>query len=94
MNKIDREFKLASWAIDNKMTVYVIMAIILVGGMLSYYSMPRESFPEAVITEIYVSSVNPGNSAEDIEKFITEPLEEEFNDVAGITQISSTTFQD
>ena len=94
MNKIDREFKLASWAIDNKMTVYVIMAIILVGGMLSYYSMPRESFPEAVITEIYVSSVNPGNSAEDIEKFITEPLEEEFNDVAGITEISSTTFQD
>ncbi len=94
MNKIDREFKLASWAVDNKMTVYVIMAIILVGGLLSYYSMPRESFPEAVITEIYVSSVNPGNSAEDVEKFITEPLEEEFNDVAGITEISSTTFQD
>lgn len=94
MNKIDREFKLSSWAIDNKMTVYVVMAIVLIGGLMSYYSMPRESFPEIVETKIYVSSINPGNSAEDVEKFITEPLEEEFNDVAGITEITSTTFQD
>lgn len=94
MNKIDREFKLSSWAIDNKMTVYVIMAIILVGGLMSYYSMPRESLPEIVETKIYVSSVNPGNSAEDVEKFITEPLEQEFNNVAGIVEITSTTLQD
>ncbi|HET8886333.1 MAG TPA: efflux RND transporter permease subunit, partial [Salinimicrobium sp.] len=94
MNKIDREFKLASWAIDNKMTVYVIMAIVLIGGIMSYYSMPREAFPEIVETKIYVSSINPGNSAEDVEKFITEPLEEEFSDISGIAYISSTTLQD
>ncbi len=93
-NKIDKEFGIASWAIDNRMTVYVIIAIVMVGGLLSYYSMPRESFPEIIETKIYVSSVNPGNSAEDVEKFITEPLEQEFNNVAGINEISSTTFQD
>ncbi|CAM4065396.1 efflux RND transporter permease subunit [Gillisia limnaea] len=92
--KIDKEFGIASWAIDNRMTVYVIIAIVLVGGLLSYYSMPRESFPEIIETKIYVSSVNPGNSAEDVEKFITEPLEQEFNNVGGIVEISSTTFQD
>ncbi len=92
--KIDKEFKLSSWAIDNRMTVYVITAIILVGGLISYYSMPRESFPEIIETKIYVSSVNPGNSAEDVEKFITEPLEQEFNNVGGVKDISSTTFQD
>ncbi|HSP82325.1 MAG TPA: efflux RND transporter permease subunit, partial [Gillisia sp.] len=94
MNKIDKEFKISSWAIDNRMTVYVIVAIIMVGGLLSYYSMPRESFPEIIETKIYISSINPGNSAEDVEKFITEPLEEEFNNVAGIKEISSTTLQD
>ncbi|WP_424493023.1 efflux RND transporter permease subunit [Salinimicrobium sp. GXAS 041] len=92
--KIDKEFKLSSWAIDNKMTVYVIIAIIMIGGLMSYYSMPRESFPEVIETKIYVSSMNPGNSAEDVEKFITEPLEEEFNNIAGVSDISSTTFQD
>ena len=94
MNNLDKEFKLSSWAIDNKMTVYVIIAIIMLGGLLSYYGMPREAFPEIVETKIYISSVNPGNSAEDVEKFITEPLEEEFNDIAGVKEITSTTLQD
>ncbi|MEG9327225.1 efflux RND transporter permease subunit [Salinimicrobium catena] len=92
--KLDKDFKLSSWAIDNRMTVYVIIAIVLLGGLLSYYSMPRESFPEVVETKIYVSSVNPGNSAEDVEKFITEPLEEEFNNIGGVNEITSTTLQD
>ncbi len=92
--KLDKDFKLSSWAIDNKMTVYVIIAIIMIGGLMSYYAMPRESFPEVVETKIYVSSVNPGNSAEDVEKFITEPLEEEFNNIGGVNEITSTTLQD
>lgn len=92
--KLDKEFKLSSWAINNKMTVYVIIAIIMVGGLMSYYNMPRETFPEIIETKIYVSSVNPGNSAEDVEKFITEPLEEEFNDIGGVSEITSTTLQD
>ena len=92
--KLDKEFKLSSWAIGNKMTVYVIIAIIMIGGLMSYYNMPRESFPEVIETKIYVSSVNPGNSAEDVEKFITEPLEEEFNNIAGVKEITSNTLQD
>ncbi|MAZ25940.1 MAG: copper transporter [Cytophagaceae bacterium] len=89
-----KEFKISSWAIDSKMTVYVIMAIILFAGLAAYYTMPREDFPEIVETKIYVSSVNPGNAAEDVEKFITEPLEEEFNDIGGVKEITSTTVQD
>ncbi len=89
-----KEFSISSWAIDNKMTVYVVMAIILFLGAFAYYSMPREAFPEIIETKIYVSSVNPGNSAEDVEKFITEPLEQEFKDIAGVKEITSTTLQD
>jgi len=76
------------------MTVYVITAILLVGGLISYYSMPRESFPEIIETKIYVSSINPGNSAEDVEKLITKPLEEEFNNISGVTKITSNTLED
>ena len=89
-----KEFGISSWAIDNRMTVYVITAIILIAGLAAYYSMPREAFPEIIETKIYVSSVNPGNAAEDVEKFITEPLEEEFNDIGGVKEITSTTLQD
>src|SRR5690625_514781 len=75
------------------MTTYVIIAIILFMGFFAYYSMTREAIPEEVMTQIYVSSVNPGNSAEDVEKFITEPLEKEFNNVARVKKITSTTHQ-
>lgn len=92
--KIEKSFGISTWAINNKMTVYVITAIILVGGLISYYSMPRESFPEIIETKIYVSSINPGNSAEDVEKLITKPLEEEFNNISGITKITSNTLED
>lgn len=91
---IHKNFAIATWAINNKMTVYVITAIILIGGLISYYSMPRESFPEIIETKIYVSSINPGNSAEDVEKLITKPLEEEFNNISGVTKITSNTLED
>ena len=93
-NKINKEFAISTWAINNKMTVYVITAILLIGGLMSYYSMPRESFPEIIETKIYVSSINPGNSAEDVEKLITKPLEEEFNNISGVTKITSNTLED
>ena len=51
-NKINKEFAISTWAINNKMTVYVITAILLIGGLISYYAMPRESFPEIVETKI------------------------------------------
>ena len=50
-----KEFGISSWAINNKMTVYVMMALILVMGISSYFSMPRESFPEIKETKIYIS---------------------------------------
>jgi len=36
-----KEFILASWAIDHKTIVYVIMAIFLILGISSYFNMPR-----------------------------------------------------
>ncbi|QYJ69261.1 efflux RND transporter permease subunit [Flavobacterium litorale] len=92
--KIEKNFAISTWAINNKMTVYVITAILLLGGLLSYYSMPRENFPEIIETKIYVSSINPGNSAEDVEKLITKPLEEEFNNISGVMEITSNTLED
>ncbi len=92
--KIEKKFALSTWAINNKSTVYVITLIILIGGLLSYYAMPREAFPEIIETKIYVSSVYPGNAAEDVEKLVTKPLEEEFNNISGVTKITSNTLED
>jgi len=56
--------------------------------------MPRESFPEIKETKIYVSSIYPGNTAEDVEKLITDPLEEKLKTVSNVVEITSTSQED
>ena len=91
---INKEFRLSSWAINNKTTIYVMMLIILLSGISAYFSMPRENFPEIKETKIYVSSVFPGNTAEDIEKFITTPLEDKLKTLSNVVKINSTSQED
>ncbi len=84
---------ISNWAINNKATVLVITAIIFLAGINSYNSMPNESFPEVVMPEIFVTSIYPGNSALDMEKLVTRPLEKEINKISGVDKITSTSKQ-
>lgn len=92
--KLDKSFGLSTWSIKNKSTVYVITFIIFLGGLLSYISMPRENFPEVSVPTIFISSVYPGNSAEDVERFITDPIEDELKNISGISKVESSSLQD
>jgi multidrug efflux pump subunit AcrB len=92
--KVNKEFGLSSWAINNKTTMYVLMTVILFLGAGAYFSMPRESFPEIKETKIYISSIYPGNTAEDIEKLITDPIEDRLKTVSNVVEITSTSQED
>lgn len=92
--QVDKEFKLSSWAINNKTTIYVIMGLLFFYGISAYFSMARENFPEVKETKIYISSVFPGNTAEDIEKLITDPLEDKLKTVSNVVEVTSTSQED
>ncbi|WP_298884567.1 efflux RND transporter permease subunit [uncultured Polaribacter sp.] len=92
--QVDKEFKLSSWAIGNKTTIYVIMAVLFFYGISAYLSMARENFPEVKETKIYISTVYPGNTAEDIEKLITDPLEDKVKTVSNVVEVTSTSQED
>ena len=81
---------LSNWAINNKATVLVITAIIFLAGIKSYNSMPNEAFPEVVMPEIFITTIYPGNSALDMEKLVTRPIEKEINKISGVDKIIST----
>ncbi len=91
---IYKEFGFSSWAINNKTTMYVLILVIFYLGVAAFFDMPRESFPEVNETKIYVSSVFPGNTAEDIEKLITDPLEDRLKTVSNVVEITSTSQED
>ena len=90
----NKEFGLSSWAVDNPKIIYVMMSIILFMGISSYINLPRESFPEIKETKIYISTPYPGNTAEDIERLIIDPIEEELNNVSNVVKITSTSQED
>lgn len=89
-----KEFGISSWAVDNRVTVYILTALIVVTGVIAYITMPRESFPEVIENKIYVTSVFPGNSAEDVEKLVVKPLEKEIKNISGVDKITSNSYQD
>ena len=88
-----REFGLTTWSITNRTTVFVITAIVALSGLYSYLSVPKESFPEIVIPEVFIGTAYPGNSPTNIEKLITRPLEKELNTITGVDVITSTSVQ-
>ena len=49
MDKKIKNFKPTNWSIDNKTSIYVLVLILMIFGMVSYNRIAREQFPEIVI---------------------------------------------
>lgn len=89
-----KEFKPTSWSIDNKTSIYVLAIMLAIFGLVNYYSIPKEQFPEIVIPQIIVSTVYPGTSPTDMENLVTRPLEKNLKSISGVKKISSKSVQD
>jgi multidrug efflux pump subunit AcrB len=94
MSHQNKEFGISSWAVDNRVTVYILTLLIVITGVIAYVTMPREDFPEIIENKVYISSVFPGNSAEDVEKLVIKPLEKEIKNISGVDKVTSSSFQD
>ena len=93
-NQIVKKFGLSSWSIGNKISVYVMIGIVAIIGLLSYTTMPKESFPEIKQPIIYINTPYIGNSPIDMENLVTRPIEKELNSINGVNKIESTSIQD
>ena len=76
--------------VTNHPLANVSFVVILLLGVLAYLSMPREQDPEINFNWLVVNTVLPGASAEDVEKKVTEPLEEAIRTLPDIRFVSST----
>lgn len=87
--------KISSWLIDRYRVVYLFIILIVVGGLFSYFNMPKESFPDIEINYIFITTVYPGASVQDIESLVTNEIEgavEGIEDLAGVTSTSNAGF--
>ncbi len=92
-NKI-KGFFATNWAIDNKTSIYVMVVFIVLLGILSYRSIPKEQFPEIIIPTMLVTTPYPGTSPSDMENLVTRPIEKQIKGLAGVKKVSSNSVQD
>ena len=89
-----KEFFATSWAIDNKTSIYVLAVLITILGMMNYYFIPKEQFPQVVIPYIVVSTPYPGTSPEDMENLVTRPIEKQLKSISDVKKMTSNSVQD
>ncbi|MEY4913180.1 MAG: hypothetical protein RL025_1007 [Bacteroidota bacterium] len=89
-----KEFKPTSWAIDNRITVFILTVIITLAGLSVYNSIPKEQFPEVVVPTFFVTTVYPGTSPADMENLVTRPLEKQLGTLSGVKKMTSNSQQD
>ncbi len=92
--KVVREFFLTNIALNNKISVYLAVIVLIVAGSISYSRLPKELFPEIVIPTVFVQTIYPGNPPVDMENLVTRPIEKELESIKGVKEINSTSSQD
>ncbi len=91
---VDKEFKLTSVSLKNRTTVFFLTFLLIVMGVSSYVSLPKDSYPEIEQPIVYIGTSHPGNAPLDMENLITRPIEKEINTISEVDNIKSTSVQD
>ena len=79
-----------AFSLKNKYFIYFATLIMVIYGVITFINMPIEAFPDVTNTEITVITHWPGRSAEEVEKFVTIPIEIGLNPVNRKTSLRST----
>ncbi len=78
------------FSLRHRFFVFFLTAILAVIGFVSYQNTPIETFPDVTNTQVIIIAQWPGRSAEEVEKFISIPLETSLNSIQKRVNLRST----
>jgi multidrug efflux pump len=88
-----KEFKPASWSIDNRTSIYLITLFLVAAGVMRYNSLAKEQYPEVVFPQIMVNTIYPGTSPENMESLVSKPIETQAKSITGVKKITSNSVE-
>jgi multidrug efflux pump len=77
-------------AVGHSRTVLSILVLVLIAGISSYATIPKEANPDINIPIIYIPINHEGISPEDAERLLVRPMEQELRSIEGIKDMKST----
>lgn len=81
--------RIIRFSINNKLIVALLVLLLIVWGVYSLTKLPIDAVPDITNNQVQVITVSPANGAEDIERFITFPVEQTMATIPGIEEIRS-----
>lgn len=85
---------LGKWAFGNRLLVYFLVAVLVVGGAFSIYNMSKLEDPEVKVKVAMVVTTYPGASAHQVELEVTDPLEKKIRTMGDIDNVESHSYND
>jgi len=79
-----------SFALKNRFFIFFVTALLAVAGYISFKNLSIDAFPDVTNTDITIITQWPGRSAEEVEKFVTRPIEIAMNPVEKKTSVRSS----
>ena len=79
-----------SFALKNRFFIFFVTALLAVAGYISFKNLSIDAFPDVTNTEVTIITQWPGRSAEEVEKFVTRPIEIAMNPVERKTSVRSS----
>jgi len=80
---------LAKFSVKNSLLVNLLSILLIIAGLFALSTINREAFPVFSFDIVLVTTIYPGSPAQEVEKLITIPLEEEIKGVDGIDEMFS-----
>ena len=78
------------FSLRHRYFIFFLTAVLAVIGFISYRNTPIETFPDVTNTQVIIITQWPGRSAEEVEKFVTVPLETALTSVQKKSNLRTT----
>ena len=85
---------IAEYALSNKALIKLFIAILVIGGIWSFYSMSKMEDPEITVKQALVMTTYPGADAHQVELEVSDKLEKAIRQMGDIDYIESKSMND
>lgn len=80
------------YSLENKKIIYFFLAVMLIGGVYSFFKLPKKEDAPFVIKQAVLVTQYPGATPLEVEKLVTEPIEREIQSMSDVLQIKSESY--
>lgn len=82
--------KIINFSVNNKLITGVLLAIFVLFGIYSFTQLSVDALPDVTNNQVQVVTNTPNLATQEVEQFITYPLETEFKSLSDMVELRST----